>query len=116
VKFKRATIDIRFSRESGTSRDGRYAHGTTYVARYIETILPGQPLFLIRGGTPDHALLEIRDYVKDGEIDGELFFNGQYVYAFVVNGIVSNEYTTVRYYHDGFWFILEYRFLTRENS
>lgn len=114
MKFKNATIDVRFSRESGTDRSGRYAHGETFTARCVYSLFPGMPVDLIRSG-PEVARLEIRQY-NDDQIDGEIFLNGQFAYAFSVDGIVKDNYTSVRFYLSGFWYILEYRFLGRENS
>jgi hypothetical protein len=112
--FKNATIDVRFSRESGTDPSGRYLHGQTYTARRVQEIYPGSPVALIPSGR-DIAILEIRPDGING-IDAEVFFNGQFVYSFAIDGTVDLQYTVVRYFHDGFWFILEYRFLNRFNS
>lgn len=117
MKFKKATIDVRFSRESGVDHRGLPLAGETFVRRYIQDVTPHVPVRLVDSG-PHYAFLEIRDLNSpySVEIDGEMFLNGAFVYAFEIDGVVKSEYTRERFLVDGFYYLLEYRFLNRENS
>jgi hypothetical protein len=113
MKFKTAVIDIRFHRESGTDRSGRYSHGETYLPRYIQNLFPGHFVDLSPSGV---AVIRLEIRSDNSIVDGELYYNGAFMYAFPVDGTVKPEYTVVRFYYEGFYFVLEYRFLNRENS
>lgn len=112
VRFKKATIDIRFSRESGQDHRGVFKMGETYPSRFIQELYPGMPVRINDGR--EYVIMEIHNW--DNPIDGEILINGNMAYSFSIDGIVKNEYTSIRFYYSGFWYILEYRFLERENS
>lgn len=116
MKFKTAMIEHRFSRESGTGPRGTYEHGVTYTTGYVTNLVQGQPLPLAQNDPLTYAVLEINAHRNDGELDAEIFLNSRFAYRFEINGVVSNQYTTVRFYFDGFWYLLEYRFVARTNS
>ena len=115
MKFKKATIDYRWSRETGHDVSGRYLMGLTYYPRRIENLYPGQRIVLEEGQTYDY--LEI-DTNREGEgaFDAHIFMSQRPAYTFTFNGQVKDDYTVVRFYMDGFYWIFEYRLISRENS
>lgn len=113
MKFKTALIEVRFSRESGHNARGVYEQGTTYTPRRLENLRPGMAVTLVE--YPVYARLEIKPY-DDGDIDGDIFIDGRFAYAFNINGVVSVNYNVVRFLWDGSYYVLEYRFRARENS
>lgn len=125
MKFKKATIDYRWSRESGYDVGRRFQMGLTYYGRRIENLWPGQRVHLHDGG-PEYHFLEI-DATRENEIgaggenyggvfDGQIFINQRMAYAFAIEGHVKDNYSVIRFYMDGFYYIFEYRFISRENS
>ena len=116
MKFKSALIECRWSREDGRDYRGQYVQGITYSSGYIQILISGERVELNSSSGAEGAYMEIKTHVPDGEIDAEIFINDRYVYSFSINGVVTTEYNTVRFYLDGFWYLLEYRFRERENS
>lgn len=114
MKFKRALIDMRFSRESGTGRNGVYLHGETLTSRYLKEILPGFPI-IIAEYHPIYVRLDVNPNISDEIPDTQLFINSELAFTFAFNGTVTNDYNVVRFFFHGFYYIFEYRLLNREN-